>query len=60
MTAADILITNARILTMDGARPRAEALDFAARGIAACMLSDEGREGVAAFVEKRKPYWAND
>ncbi|MGA7267254.1 MAG: amidohydrolase family protein, partial [Aestuariivirga sp.] len=26
MTAADILITNARILTMDGARPRAEAL----------------------------------
>lgn len=41
-------------------RPRAEALDFAARGFAACMLSDEGREGVAAFVEKRKPYWAND
>jgi isohexenylglutaconyl-CoA hydratase len=41
-------------------RPRAEALDFAARGFAACMLSDEGREGVAAFVEKRKPKWAND
>tara|TARA_R110002049_G_scaffold23490_76_gene82927 strand:- start:614 stop:1423 length:810 start_codon:yes stop_codon:yes gene_type:complete len=41
-------------------RPRAEALDFAARGFAACMLSDEGREGVAAFIEKRKPSWAND
>ena len=41
-------------------RPRAEALDFAARGFAACMLSEEGREGVAAFVEKRKPKWAND
>ena len=41
-------------------RPRAEALDFASHGFAACMLSDEGREGVAAFVEKRKPKWAND
>ena len=41
-------------------RPRAEALDFASRGFAECMLSEEGREGVAAFVEKRKPRWAND
>jgi isohexenylglutaconyl-CoA hydratase len=40
--------------------PRAEALDFASRGFAACMLSDEGREGVAAFVEKRKPKWADE
>ncbi len=39
-------------------RPRAEALDFAAAGFASCMLSDEGREGVAAFVEKRKAKWA--
>ena len=36
-------------------RPRGEALDFAARGFARCMLSEEGREGVAAFVEKRTP-----
>lgn len=41
-------------------RPRSEALDFAARGFAKCMLSDEGREGVAAFVEKRKPKWASE
>ena len=41
-------------------RPRAEALDFAARGFASCMLSDEGREGVSAFVEKRKPAWASE
>ena len=41
-------------------RPRPEALDFAAAGFARCMLSDEGREGVAAFVEKRKPGWANE
>jgi isohexenylglutaconyl-CoA hydratase len=39
-------------------RPRPEALDFAARGFASCMLSEEGREGVSAFVEKRKPAWA--
>jgi isohexenylglutaconyl-CoA hydratase len=41
-------------------RPRPEALDFASRGFAACMLSDEGREGVTAFVEKRKPSWAEE
>ena len=41
-------------------KPRAEALEFASRGFAQCMLSDEGREGVAAFVEKRKPYWAGE
>lgn len=39
-------------------RPRSEALDFAAQGFADCMLSAEGREGVAAFIEKRKPLWA--
>ena len=38
-------------------RPRTEALDFASRGFAQCMLSDEGVEGVAAFVEKRKASW---
>jgi isohexenylglutaconyl-CoA hydratase len=31
---------------------------FAAELFAACMLSDEGREGIAAFIEKRKPTWA--
>jgi isohexenylglutaconyl-CoA hydratase len=33
-------------------------LDFAAEKFADAMLSEEGREGVAAFVEKRKPKWA--
>jgi isohexenylglutaconyl-CoA hydratase len=41
-------------------RPRPQALDFASRGFASCMLSDEGREGVAAFVEKRKPKWTHE
>lgn len=39
-------------------RPRADVLDFAAQGFASCMLSEEGREGVAAFIEKRKARWA--
>jgi isohexenylglutaconyl-CoA hydratase len=38
-------------------RPRGEALDFASRGFAQCMLSSEGREGIAAFVEKRPASW---
>lgn len=33
-------------------------LTMAAEGFAACMLSDEGREGVSSFLEKRKPQWA--
>lgn len=37
---------------------RQAMLDLAAKGFAECMLSDEGREGVASFLEKRKPYWA--
>ena len=37
---------------------REQQLDFAAKGFAECMLSEEGREGVASFIEKRKPIWA--
>lgn len=37
---------------------RPAMLDFAARGFATCMLGEEGREGVAAYLEKRKPAWA--
>ncbi|MEO1643347.1 MAG: enoyl-CoA hydratase/isomerase family protein, partial [Pseudomonadota bacterium] len=29
-----------------------------AKRIAARRVSDEGREGLAAFLEKRKPDWA--
>jgi len=32
---------------------------FAGEHFARCMLSDEGREGIAAFLDKRKPQWAN-
>jgi len=36
-----------------------EALQqFAGNKFAECMLSDEGREGIAAFIEKRRPGWS--
>jgi len=35
----------------------AEAYDFTARMIADIRASDEGREGMKAFLEKRKPNW---
>lgn len=35
----------------------AEMMDHAADVFARCMLSDEGKEGISSFVEKRKPKW---
>jgi len=35
-----------------------EMIDFAAEGFARCMITDEAREGIGAFLEKRKPSWA--
>lgn len=37
---------------------REAQLDFAAEKFADCITSDEGREGIASFVGKRKPKWA--
>jgi isohexenylglutaconyl-CoA hydratase len=37
---------------------REAMMDYAASGFARCMLGEEGREGISAFVEKRKPAWA--
>lgn len=34
--------------------------DFAAERFATCIISDEGREGIQSFIEKRKPYWASE
>jgi len=36
----------------------AEMMDHAANIFATCMLSDEGKEGISSFVEKRKPNWS--
>lgn len=35
-----------------------DMMEKAANSFADCLLSDEGREGVSAFVEKRKPAWS--
>ena len=40
----------------DGATPA--YIEDAARSFAACLRGPEGREGVAAFLEKRVPSWA--
>ncbi len=37
---------------------REQQKDFAAEKFAQCILSEEGREGIASFLEKRKPKWA--
>ena len=46
------------ILLAAGRLDRESLMQLAAERFAACMLSDEGREGVAAFVAKRPPGWS--
>ncbi len=46
------LIRDVPAMTMD------EARDYTARCIAKLRTSNEGQEGMAAFLEKRKPSWA--
>lgn len=38
---------------------REELMSFAGDKFADCMLGEEGQEGIASFIEKRKPYWAD-
>lgn len=45
------------ILLAAGELKREAMKNFAADRFARCMLSEEGREGVSAFIEKRKPRW---
>ncbi|MEM7279087.1 MAG: enoyl-CoA hydratase-related protein [Pseudomonadota bacterium] len=49
-----------RILFKSLNTSRPDALDFAANEFADCMLGADGREGVAAFLEKRRPAWFDD
>ena len=37
--------------------PDDEKVSYAAENFSRCLQGDEGKEGVAAFVEKRKPLW---
>lgn len=43
-----------------GRLEREQMLRMAGESFARCMLSDEGREGIASFLEKRKPQWAQE
>jgi len=36
---------------------RADMVELAAGNFADCLLGDEGREGIASFIEKRRPDW---
>ena len=38
-------------------RPKESTRDYTAETIARRRASDEGREGMSAFLEKRKPWW---
>ena len=47
------------ILTISG-RPLDDLAEETAKRIARLRVSEEGREGIAAFLEKRKPRWLKD
>jgi isohexenylglutaconyl-CoA hydratase len=49
-----------RLLLASRTMPLEPLLDQAADDFAAALRGDEGREGVTAFLEKRKPAWAED
>jgi len=46
-----------RLLLSSLTMPREKLLDQAAKDFAACLRSEEGREGVSAFLEKRPTKW---
>ena len=53
-----ILPAPGEILVQTGRLDGETLRQFAADRFAACMLGEEGREGVAAFIEKRRPRWS--
>jgi isohexenylglutaconyl-CoA hydratase len=52
-------VTKALVLATQNTAPDT-MVQLAAEGFADCMLGDEAREGIAAFIEKRKPVWAGE
>ena len=49
-----------RLLLASRTMPLEPLLDQAADAFATALRGAEGREGVSAFLEKRKPAWADD
>lgn len=52
LAATKLLIAEMKTL------PRNEQVKLAANTFADCLLSDEGKEGVTSFMQKRSPRWA--
>jgi len=50
-------LTKNLILDVGGAELES-LLDRASNDFAGALTSEEGRDGILAFIEKRKPYWA--
>jgi methylglutaconyl-CoA hydratase len=57
--AAPGAVADAKLLALDfaGAEISEELREESARRIAARRVSDEGREGISAFLSKGKPSW---
>lgn len=52
-------VATAKEIIREGlARPRDEAIEYTIRTIARVRVSPEGQEGLAAFLDKRKPRWS--
>ena len=46
-----------KLITEATTLPRTDALEYAVQTIARLRVSEEGQEGLSAFLEKRKPGW---
>jgi len=55
---AQAIAASKRILATLDEQALPAVLDQASQAFAAALLGDEGREGIAAFLEKRAPRWA--
>jgi methylglutaconyl-CoA hydratase len=60
MAAPEAQATAKELIRTIAYRPPASVRDYTAETIARRRASDEGREGMTAFLEKRKPRWRED
>ena len=56
---ADALAVGKRLIDQARLNPLEAQLELEAEGIATAIGGPEGREGIAAFLEKRKPDFRN-
>ncbi|MEM1380680.1 MAG: enoyl-CoA hydratase-related protein [Pseudomonadota bacterium] len=57
--APGALAASKRVALEAASAPPRELSDDAATAFTDCLLSDEGAEGIASFIGKRKPRWAD-